>query len=87
MWDAYAETQCGACRRGLFDLLEDFSIVVLLLFYPAQYTVVAWLSSICTVSKIIFFGVSILLILIGVVGAALKSFKKQGRLTLGNPVG
>jgi hypothetical protein len=62
---------------GLFDLLENFSIVILLLAYPAQYTVVAWLSTVCTMSKIILLGVSILLILIGVVGAALKRFKKQ----------
>jgi hypothetical protein len=61
---------------GLFDLLENFSIVILLLAYPAQPMVVAWLSTVCTVSKIILLGVSILLVLIGVFGAALNKFKK-----------
>lgn len=62
---------------GLFDLLENFSIVILLLTYPAQYTVVAWLSTFFTMSKVVLLGVSILLVLIGLVGAALKRFKKQ----------
>ena len=62
---------------GLFDLLENFSIVIMLLTYPAQYTVVAWLSTVFTMSKVILLGASILLVLIGLVGAALKRFKKQ----------
>jgi hypothetical protein len=61
---------------GLFDLLENLSIVILLLAYPTQYSIVAWLSTVFTMSKIIPLGVSILLILIGVVGAALNRFKK-----------
>ncbi|MCJ7570116.1 MAG: hypothetical protein MUO58_21605 [Anaerolineales bacterium] len=61
---------------GLFDLLENLSIVILLLAYPTQYSIVAWLSTVFTMSKIILLGVSILLILIGVVGAALNRFKK-----------
>lgn len=62
---------------GLFDLLENISIVTLLTAYPAQLTVVAWLSTVCTMSKISFLGVSTLLILFGVVRAAMNRFKKQ----------
>lgn len=62
---------------GFFDLLENISIVVLLMIYPAQPTAVAWLSTVCTMSKMVFLGVSILLVLIGVVGAALNKFKKK----------
>ena len=62
---------------GLFDLLENISIVTLLTAYPAQLTIVAWLSTVCTMSKISFLGVSTLLILFGVVRAAMNRFKKQ----------
>ncbi|MFQ6000204.1 MAG: hypothetical protein ACE5LG_00880 [Anaerolineae bacterium] len=62
---------------GLFDLLENISIVTLLTAYPAQLTVVAWLSTVCTMSKASFLGVSTLLILFGVVRAAMNRFKKQ----------
>lgn len=62
---------------GLFDLLENLSIIVLLLAYPAQPTIVAWLSTVSTTSKTVFLTVSTLLILTGVVGAALNGFKKQ----------
>jgi len=62
---------------GLFDLLENISIVTLLAAYPAQLTVVAWLSTVCTMSKTSFLGVSTLLILFGVVRAAMNRFKKQ----------
>ena len=61
---------------GLFDILENISIVILLTTYPAQLAVVAWISTVFTMSKIILLGVSTLLILIGVVGAAMHRFKK-----------
>jgi hypothetical protein len=69
---------------GVFDVLENVSIVILLLAYPARPTVVAWLATVFTMSKTIFLAVSALLILIGVVGAALNRFKKQGRMTVKN---
>jgi hypothetical protein len=62
---------------GLFDLLENLSIVTMLASYPAKLTMVAWLSTVCTISKMSFLGVSVLLILIGVVIAAVNKFKKQ----------
>lgn len=52
---------------GLFDLLENISIVTLLATYPTQLTVVAWLGTLFTMAKIGFLGVSILLVLFGVV--------------------
>lgn len=67
---------------GLFDILENVSIVILLLAYPAQTTIVAWFSTVFTLSKTIFLALSALLILIGVVGAALNRFKKQPQMTV-----
>jgi hypothetical protein len=62
---------------GIFDLLENICIVILLTVYPAQPAVVAWLSTVCTMAKMIFLGVSTLLILVGLVKAAMNRFKKQ----------
>ena len=62
---------------GLFDLLENLSIVTLLAVYPAQPAAVAWLSAVCTVSKISLLGVSALLVLVGLIKAAMNRFKKQ----------
>ena len=62
---------------GLFDLLENICIVTLLTVYPAQPAVVAWLSTVCTMSKTSFLGMSTLLILVGLVKAAMNRFKKQ----------
>jgi len=61
---------------GLFDLLENICIVTLLTVYPAQPAVVAWLSTVCTISKMSFLGMSTLLILVGLVKAAMNRFKK-----------
>ena len=62
---------------GVCDLLENICIVTLLAVYPAQPAVVAWLSTICTVGKMGFLSVSTLLILAGLVAAAVNGFKKQ----------
>jgi len=64
---------------GLCDLLENICIVTLLAVYPAQPAVVAWLSTICTVSKMSFLGVSTLLILVGLVMAAVKALSHARR--------
>jgi hypothetical protein len=53
---------------GIFDLLENFSIVTLL---------ASWFSTVCTMGKISFLGVSTLLVLVGLVIAAVNRFKKQ----------
>jgi len=62
---------------GLSDLLENLCIVTLLAVYPAQPAAVAWLSTVCTVSKMGFLGVSTLLILVGLVTAVVNGLKKQ----------
>ena len=61
---------------GLFDLLENISIVTLLATYPAQLTVVAWLGTLFTMAKIGFLGLSTLLILFGLIRAAANKLKK-----------
>lgn len=62
---------------GLFDLLENISIVTLLATYPARLTGVAWLSTVCTMSKVSIIGASTLLILFAVIKAAANRFRKQ----------
>ncbi|KPJ61593.1 MAG: hypothetical protein AMJ46_00355 [Latescibacteria bacterium DG_63] len=62
---------------GLFDLLENVCIVTLLTVHPAQPAIVAWLSTICTMSKMSFLGLSTLLILAALVKAATNRFRKQ----------
>ena len=62
---------------GLSDLLENICIVTLLTLHPARPAVVAWLSTVCTMSKMGFLGVSTVLILVGLVKAAMNRFKKQ----------
>jgi len=61
----------------LFDLLENLGIVTLLSTFPAQNTAIAWLTTIFTMVKWIFAGVSMLLIVIGMVMAAKNGFNKQ----------
>jgi hypothetical protein len=68
---------------GLFDLFENIGIVTLLVVYPTQPVVVAWLCTVCTMIKVSFLGVSTLLILIGLVKAGMNRLKRQGRLTGG----
>ena len=62
---------------GLFDLLENISIVTLLAVYPAQHAAVAWLSTVCTMGKVSLLGASAVLVLVGLVKAGMNRFKKQ----------
>jgi hypothetical protein len=62
---------------GLFDVLENIGIVTLLTLHPTQPVVMSWLSTVCTMIKVSFLGVSTLLILTGLVEAAMNRFKKQ----------
>lgn len=62
------------CGAGLCDLLENLCIVTLLAVSPAQPVAVAWLSTICTVSKMVFLSVSMLLVVAGIITAAVKAF-------------
>lgn len=51
--------------------------MTLLAVHPAQPALVAWFSTVCTMSKMSFLGVSALLILVGLVVATMSRFKKQ----------
>ena len=57
---------------GLFDLLENISIVTMLAVYPARPVAVAWLSTLCTMAKVSLLAISILLILPGIIKAILS---------------
>ncbi len=61
----------------LFDMLENLGIVTMLSTFPAQLTAVAWLTTIFTMVKWTFAGVSVLLILLGWVMAAKNGFRKR----------
>jgi hypothetical protein len=62
---------------GLCDLLENLCIVTLLAVYPAQPAAVAWLSTICTVGKMGFLSLSMLLVLVGLVAAAARTLSRK----------
>lgn len=62
---------------AFFDLLENASIVTLLATFPARLTLIAWLSTLCTMSKVGILGVSALMILFGIIRAAMKGFRLQ----------
>lgn len=62
---------------GLFDLLENINIVILMSLHPKQPVGIAWLSTVCTMMKICFLAISILLIMIGLIMATIHGFKKQ----------
>jgi hypothetical protein len=60
-----------------FDLLENITIVTLITIFPSQPIVLGWLLFLLTTIKWLFAGVSILLILTGLVMAIRNGFKKQ----------
>jgi hypothetical protein len=62
---------------GFFDVLENIGIVTMLSVYPARSPIVAWLSSICTMTKLSLAGIVILLVLVGLVKAAMNRFRIQ----------
>jgi hypothetical protein len=62
---------------AVFDLLENISIFIMLSVYPTQPTFVAWLSTVGTTTKYLFFYGSCVLVLIGLVKAAMNKFRKR----------
>ena len=68
---------------GFFDLMENIWIMAMILAYPTQLTVVAWLSTISTMGKYIMGIPILLLLLVGLVKATLNKFKVQGVATIG----
>lgn len=61
----------------VFDLLENGTIVTLLSIFPLQPVILGWLLFIFTAVKWLFAGISILLILLGLVLAIKNKFKVQ----------
>ena len=60
-----------------FDLLENIGIISLLSIYPSQPAPLAWLTMIFGTFKWLSFAITILLVLVGLVRAALNGFRKQ----------
>jgi hypothetical protein len=68
---------------GFFDVMENIWIMIMILVFPAQPTVVAWLSTISTMGKYILGIPIVLLLLIGLIKAAMNRFKVQETVTIG----
>jgi len=67
---------------GFFDVMENVWIITMILVYPARPTVVAWLSTISTMGKYIMGVPIVLLLVIGLVKAAMNRFKVQEAVTV-----
>lgn len=67
---------------SVFDLLENICIVSMIVVYPARSAVVAWLKTIFTMSKYGFMISIILVVLVGLVAAAMNRFKVQEAATI-----
>jgi len=65
----------------VFDLLENICLVSMIVIYPAQPELVAWLKTIFTMSKYGFAIPIVLLILIGLIKAAMNRFQVQEAVT------
>lgn len=59
------------------DLIENVFIVTLLALYPAQPIVPGWIIASLTTIKWTFAGISILLVLVGLLAALKNKFRKQ----------
>ena len=62
----------------LFDLFENLCIVAMLSIHPSTPALLAWVSTIFTMLKWTFAAASILLLLYGLVKAAMNRFQVQG---------
>ncbi|MFN2146413.1 MAG: hypothetical protein ACK2T7_13760 [Anaerolineales bacterium] len=60
---------------GLFDVIENIWILTMILIYPSRPMVIGWLSTIFTTGKYILGVPIILLLLLGLVKAAMNRFK------------
>lgn len=61
----------------LFDMLENSGIVSMLLMYPSKPEVIAWITMLFGLLKWAFFLITMGLVLVGLVKAALNRFRKQ----------
>jgi len=62
---------------GFLDVMENIWIITIILVYPAHPTVLAWLATISTMGKYIMGFPIVLLLVIGLVKAAMNRFKVQ----------
>jgi hypothetical protein len=61
----------------LFDMLENAGIVSMLMMYPSQPAIMAWLTMLFGSLKWAFFVLTMGLVLVGLVRAAMNGFRKQ----------
>jgi hypothetical protein len=61
----------------LFDLLENICIIVMLSIHPSTPAALAWISAVFTLVKWLFAGITVILLLIGLVMAIKNGFRKQ----------
>jgi hypothetical protein len=61
----------------LFDMLENVGIVSMLIMYPSQPEIMAWLTMLFGAIKWGFFVFTVGLVLVGLVKAAMNRFRKQ----------
>lgn len=61
----------------LFDLLENLGIVSMLTMYPSQSAMMAWLTMLFGSLKWAFFVLTVVLVIAGLVKAAMNRFRKQ----------
>jgi hypothetical protein len=61
-----------------FDLLENVGIVSMLSIYPTKPAILAWITMLFGSLKWAFFLVTVGLVLVGLVKAAMNRFRKQG---------
>jgi hypothetical protein len=61
----------------LFDLLENIGIITMLSIHPSTPALLAWITAVFTLVKWLFAGITVILLLIGLVKAAMNGFKKQ----------
>ena len=64
-----------------FDPLENMGIVTMLAMHPGRSAILAWITMIFGCLKWGFFVVTVVLVLIGLVGAGMNRFRKQAELT------
>lgn len=63
---------------GLFDLLENASMVTMLAIFPSQPSLLAWLATAFTMSKVAVLGISALLVLLGAIRAVANRVVRPG---------
>jgi hypothetical protein len=61
----------------LFDLLENLGIVIMLSVHPAAPVLVAWVTTIFTMTKWLFVGASIVLVIVGIAAVISAESRKN----------